>query len=325
MKVIWINHNNKKRDITNFVKSVTWQGSIDQIARQADIAVLNGVNDKYLQQEKVILRNGDIVKLYEGKKEIFEGQVLHTQKQSDAGSVTYNVFDYAYHIANSTTTKKYKKKKAETITTALCKEFNIPIGKIAPTRKIIKKLIGEDTSVYELIMKAYTKAAKVTHKTYIVRMENKRLNVYEQGKKVTNFTIDEKKNITNISYEESAESVVNQVVIYNSKGKRLGVVRNKESIEKFGTFQATYTKEKGTPAVKAAKQSFADVEKTITVDVIEGNLDCIAGNGVKVHDTSTNLNALFWIKNDSHTWENNNHTMTLELSYKKVWDEMEDD
>ena len=324
MKVIWINHKGKKRDITNMVKSVSWQGSVEQIARQADINIIHGVNDKNIQSEKVVLRNGDIIQLYEGKN-IYEGQVLHTSKQSEDGDIAYNTFDYATHLSNSTASKKYKNKKAETITRSLCKEFKIKIGKIASTRKPIKKAIYEDTSIYEMIMRSYTKAAKITHQKYIVRMTGKKLNVFKHGEKVHNFTIDDKKNITSITYEESAESLVNQVVIYDDKGKKIGIVKNAPSIRQFGIFQGTYTKEKGVSSKRAARALFTGIEKNITVDVLEGNIDCIAGNGVKVHDTATGLNALFWIVNDTHTWENGTHTMSLELSFKKVWDKQEDD
>ena len=160
MKVIWINSKGKKKDITNMVKSVSWQGSVSQISRQLDLDILHGPNDINITRQKVILRNGDIIKFFnDSNKQIYEGQVLHTVKQSEAGSITYNSFDYAIHLTNSTVTKKFKKKTAEYITKSLCREFKVKIGSIAITKKQIKKLICEDTSVYEIIMRAYTKAA----------------------------------------------------------------------------------------------------------------------------------------------------------------------
>lgn len=325
MKVIWINYKGKKRDITKIVKSVAWSGSVSQVARQLDISVLHGPNDINITKQKVMLRNGDIVRFYDDKgKQIYEGQVFHTSKQSEAGSITYNTFDYAQHLLKSTATKKYKKQTAEKITKSLCKEFKISIGNIAVTRKQIKKLICEDTSIYEMIMRAYTKASKTTHKKYILRMKNKKLNVYTSGSKVQKFELSDKKNISNITYEESAENVVNQVVVYSEKGKKIATIKDRKSIETFGIFQSTYTKEKGTNYKTAAKALLEGVEKTISVEVIEGNINCIAGNGVKVHDAATGLNALFWIESDSHTWENGRHTMSLELLFKKVWDKQED-
>ena len=56
-----------------------------------------------------------------------------------------------------------------------------------------------------------------------------------------------------------------------------------------------------------------------------GNLQCIAGNGVEVYDQTTGLSGLFWIDNDSHTWENGIHMMSLELNFQNVMDYKESD
>lgn len=62
------------------------------------------------------------------------------------------------------------------------------------------------------------------------------------------------------------------------------------------------------------------VEKRITLDGIDGDLRCIAGNGVEVYDQATGLSGLFWIDSDSHTWENGTHIMNLELNFKNIMD-----
>ena len=65
------------------------------------------------------------------------------------------------------------------------------------------------------------------------------------------------------------------------------------------------------------------IEKKIVLEGINGDLDCIAGNGVKICDKTTGLNGLFWIESDTHTWENNTHIMSLELSFKNIMDSKE--
>lgn len=324
MRIEWINHKGQKRDITDMVASVSWGGSTSQVARNAEISIVNAPNDKNITSLKVILRNGDIIKLYEDGKNIYYGQVLRTGKVSDTGNITYSTYDFMYHLTQSTYTHKFKNKTPEAIAKYLCTILNIKVGSIAKTKRMLSKLIADDMGVYNIIMKAYTKAAKTTKKKYIARMTGNKFNVFVKGSKVENFTLDDRVNLSNVSYEETAENVINKVIIYNDKRKQLGVVKDDSSIKTFGIFQATYTKEEKVNARTAAKALLQGTEKTISVTVLQGNINCIAGNGVKVHDTATGLDALFWIESDTHMFENGIHTMSLELSYKNIWDKQED-
>lgn len=324
MIIKWVNSKGKIINITNAVTSVSWSGSTSQIARSVDITIVHAPNDRNITNLKINIENGDLILLYENDVNIYLGQVFHTTGQVEAGSVTYNSFDFAYHLTQSTATYKFKNYTAERITKKVCKDLQIKVGYIEKTKKIISKIICEDMGIYNIIMKAYTKASKTTHKKYIVRMVGKELNVFTNGDKVSNYVISDKFNITSATYEESAENIINKVIIYNDKGKNVGEVTNKKSIDKFGIFQATYTKEEKVNSKKAAQALLQGIEKTIAIDTLDGNLECIAGNGVKVHDKATGLNALFWIESDTHKWENGIHTMSLELSYKNIWDKQED-
>lgn len=324
MIVKWINHKGKIKNISNMVSSVSWGGSTSQVARNADISILNAPNDKNITKLKIILRNGDFIALYENGKNIYFGQVLRTEKSSETGTITYSTYDFLYHLTQSTYTHKYKKKTPEAIAKNLCAVLNIKVGSIARTKRTLNKLIADDMGAYNIIMTAYTKASKTTHKKYIARMTGKKFNVFIKGQKVTDFLLSDEKNLISVSYEESAENVINKVIIYNDKKKQIGVVKDNNSIKTFGIFQATYTKEKKVNAKTAAKALLQGVEKTVTVEVMEGNINCIAGNGIKVYDSTTGLKALFWIESDTHTWEGGRHTMSLELSYKNVWDKQEE-
>lgn len=318
--VHWIDHKNKTHDITNMVASVSWTGSISQVARQAEITILNAPNDNNITNMKVILRNGDLIKLYENNKLIYYGQVLKTEKSNQTGTITYTTYDFLYHLMQSTYTHKWKKKTAEAIAKSVCKKVGIQRGSFAKTKYRIKKLIADDMSIYSIIMTAYTKASKKTHQKYVARMNGRKCNVYKVGTKVTGFNLSDSKNLISVSYEESAENVINKVVIFNKKRKKKGTVKNKSSIKTFGTFQKTYTKGKKGSGKRAAKKLLQGIEKTVNVEVDEGNINCISGNGIKVYDTATGLNAIFWIESDTHTFANGRHTMSLELSFKKVWD-----
>lgn len=154
-------------------------------------------------------------------------------------------------------------------------------------------------------------------------MNGSKLSVEVKGKKVKNFVLAEECNITNTEYEETMENMVNAVKIYDEKGKQVGEVKNEQWVEKYGLFQQIYKKEKGINAQTAAKNMLQGIEKRVTLDGINGDTECIAGNGVKVYDKAVGLYGLFWIDGDAHTWENGTHTMNLELNFKNIMDRKE--
>lgn len=125
--------------------------------------------------------------------------------------------------------------------------------------------------------------------------------------------------------KEILNSMVNVVKIYDENKKQVGEVKNGNWIDKYGIYQQIYTKEKGINAETAAKNMLSGVEKKVTLDGINGDLSCIAGNGVEVYDKATGLNGVFWIDSDTHTWENGTHIMSLELNFKNIMDSKEYD
>lgn len=310
----------KTCDITKCVGTVTWSGSIEQAAREASITVLNAPNDPNITTLKLNLAVGDIIALYDGKDNIFYGEIQTSEKKGEIGTITYKARDLMEHLLRINHKQTFKGKTAEMITKLLCKKYGIATGTIVKTKKAIKKIIIDDSSIYDIIMIAYTKAAKSTGKKYMAYMNGKKLCVKVKGTVVSGYTLDEYKNIAAASYEETIENMVDQIKICNDIGKQVGVVKNEENIKRYGIYQSLYTKEKGINANTAAKNMLNGVEKKVNVDSVSGNIKCVAGEGIKVYDQATGLHGLFWIQNDTHTWEGGNHKMSLELSFKNVMD-----
>jgi len=326
MKVKWIR--NRKDctytdDITQAVISVTWSGSVSQAARTVELSVVNAPNDKNITDLKLNIGAGEVIKLYEDGWMIFCGEVQSVKRTSETGAITYTCYDLLNHLLKSTGVYNFSNTTAERIAKKVCADLKIKIGSLVKTKAPIKKMILDGDTFYDIIMKAYTKAAKQTGKKYICRMNGSKLSVEVKGKKVKNFVLAEECNITNTEYEETMENMVNAVKIYDEKGKQVGEVKKEQWVEKYGLFQQIYKKEKGINEQAAAKSMLQGIEKRVTVEGINGDLKCIAGNGVEVYDKATGLNGLFWIDSDTHTWENGTHIMSLELNFKNIMDSKE--
>lgn len=318
MKILY----NNTDDITAYVTSIEWIGGKTQVARKLVIKVINAPYDPNIK--KINIKLAETLYLYSDdlKTEYFRGFVIDRERSSKNGVITYTAYDIAYYLTKSSATYNFKGKTAEKITKIVCDDFKIPVGSLAKTGHS-QKLIVKNCKIYNIIMKAYTQAHQVNKKLYMVKASKGKLNVVEYGAKVCDYELTESTNITESSYKESLDKMVNKVRIYDGDGKQIGVVENK-SHQKYGIFQQTYTKEKDKNATTTAKSMLYGIEKTATIKAIGTHMmGAVTGNGITIVDSATGLKGLFWIIADTHKWEKGVHTMTLSLEFKKSMDVQE--
>ena len=74
-------------------------------------------------------------------------------------------------------------------------------------------------------------------------------------------------------------------------------------------------------AKEEAKKMLTGRERSASLDGY-GDPTCITGYGVTVTDSSTGLKGLFYIDTDSHTWENGEYKIQLNLNYKNIMNEV---
>lgn len=176
------------------------------------------------------------------KTELFRGFVVEREASSTTGTVTYTCYDLLFYTIKSNATYNFSSKTAEAITQMVCDDMEIPVGSLAQTG-LTQKLIVQNVSIYEIIMRAYTQAYQQNGVSYRVVAKKGYLNVEEMGKVVCSIEITEDSNITSSNYKESITNMVNKVRIYDGEGKPQGVVQNDADVKKYGIFQQTYTKE----------------------------------------------------------------------------------
>ena len=303
-------------DITKYVSSVEWGGSKDEVARKVSLSFINAPNDPNIKS--ITLKLGSMIYLYDDdKKEIFRGYIIDRERGSNT-VVSYVVYDLLYYTLKSKATYKFKKKTAEAITKAVCKDLKISVGSLAKTGKNVKFLV-KDRSIYEIIMVAYTKAKKQTKKKYYVYTRKGKLCVGKIEDEWFKLELSDNSNVISTSSKESLSEVVNRVKVYNEKGKLLKVVKNESSIVKYGIFQQTYTKEKGVNATTVAKGMLNGIARTLEIECI-GYVGCTTGKCVRLIDATTGSEGKFYITADTHTWQNGVHTMKLSLALHNTMD-----
>ena len=315
MKII---HRND--DITQLVTSYTWSGDYKQAARKLEFGVAASPHDYYLP--KAYIELGDIVRLInDDGKELFQGYVFSKEKSTSGTEIQVTAYDGLIYLLKSKGTYNFRNMTPEAITKRLCKDFVMQAGSIANTGIALNRIFDGE-SIYSIIVTAYTLASKRNGKKYIPKMENGKLNVIEKGKTISQYILDGESNLTDSTYSESIESMINRVRMYDKNGREIGRVENANWIRKYGMLQDVYKKEDNVNANTAAKSMLKGIEKTAEIEGL-GNNDCITGNAVKIKEPYTGLVGLFYIDNDEHTWQDGQHTMKLGLSFQNMMDAQE--
>jgi len=298
-------------------ESIEWSGTDNQASRQITFTLPNNPYDKNFENIKVKL--GDLVYMYDGKEQLFLGTVTDRERPAEAGSATYTARDFMHYLLRSKTTKKFKAKTPEKITTAVCKEVGIGTTALAKTNLNIPSIWFEDQCLYDIIIHVYRKAKGQTKKVFMPVMVGKKVSVIEKGKD-SGVKLDQAVDITNATYHDTTDNMVDLIKIYDSKLNQIGKVDNAKHISTYGTYQETYTKEDGVDAKKEAKARLVGITKDASVEAV-GDIRAISGRSLEVHDKATGLTGKFYIQSDTHHFENGVHTMTLELSFANTMEE----
>lgn len=126
---------------------------------------------------------------------------------------------------------------------------------------------------------------------YIAQMNGDKLEVIQKGKVIPNFHIRQGERITESSYTEDLDSMVNRVYIYDSNNNKIGSVSNSNWIKKYGTFQNAISVDSGNGKTEA-KAELQGINKTANLTMI-GDCRCVSGLGVIIEDSRTGLKGNF--------------------------------
>ncbi len=140
--------------------------------------MVNAPLDKNIKPLSINL--ADPVYLFEDDKvtELFRGFITEREASSVTGVVTYVAYDLLFYTLKSNATYNFSGKTAETITQMVCDDMEIPVGNLASTG-LSQKLIVQNVSIYEIIMRAYTQAYQQNGVSYRVTAKKGCLNVEE--------------------------------------------------------------------------------------------------------------------------------------------------
>lgn len=315
---------NKKMlyNVSQLISSVNWSGSKTQASRKLELSLAYSPFDENFEGFTPEL--GDIVYFYPDgeKKAVFTGKIIRIGQEAAPGEITVSANDFMTTPLKSNVSLRFKNKTAEYISKYILQSLGCEVGTLVKTGVKLPKMIFDGANAYDAIIQSYRKAARKTKKKYMPYMDSIKFCVGESGKD-SGITLKLKTNVISSSFEQSAEDIINKVIVFDEDGKRIGTFREKESEKNFGTIQETVTLSSGETAAQAARGTLKAPTKEVKVEAL-GNIDCISGRMVRLYDSMTGLTGKFFIENDTHTFANGTHTMSLDLAFQNIMEGDED-
>lgn len=309
--------NNSNKIVELKFNSLEWSGTDTQVSRELTFTLPYNPYDKDFSNAGIKL--GDLIYFYYGGKKKFTGTVTSREAKAEIGTVSYTAKDFMQHLLRSNTTIKIKNMTPEAATKKICSQVGIKTVNLAKTKVNISKMIFNDQPIYDIIIALYRKAKKTTHKKYMPVMNGRNVSVVTKGIS-SGVTLYQGKDITSATYQDTTDNIVDRVLIFNDKYKKLGKVENKKNVSKYGVYQSVYTKEKGVNAKTAAKALLTGVTKEASIEAL-GNIAAVSGKSINIQNSAAKLTGKFYITSDTHKFENGTHTMSLSLSYINTMEE----
>lgn len=313
----------KEKDISNLIFALTWSGSRLQAARKLEFDYVQDDRDANIPQ--IVINNGETVFGYDDAGAlVFRGNVFDVEKDRKRGNVHIVAFDNLFILTKSRTTRKFTNVTPEAVAAAICTELGIKPGNFAATNTPVT-FIADNKTGYEIIMMAYTEAAKTTKQKYFPIMageQGDQLDIILKGSLIDGYIADANANMTESVYRESIENMVNRILVTDEQGNSLNYVVNQEWIDKYSMIQAVYKMDPNKNTQEGANAMLQGPERSGYITVL-GDYRVKASYSIQVRDNL--FNGQFWVKADTHTFIDGKHEMKLELEFENMMDEVEPD
>ena len=309
-----------KYDITELTDGIKWSGDYQQVARTLEVNILYPVNDA--NQTIVVPSIGDMMTLFVGATELFRGVVWTRDIVENNQYMKITCYDALINISKSTTSYNLKNVSPESTVKRVCNDFGIPYDYIASSGGTTYSDAAMGKGCYDIIMAGYTEASKRTGYKYMPIMLRGRLNIIEKGIIRVPYVLSSDVNVMNTQHNQTLDSMINQVIIYDEAGNIVNSVSNQGWINAYGLLQNAIQYEEGKDNLALARKELKDMEKKVRVQAL-GIIEAITGHAIMLKSTHSEAVGLFYIDGDSHSWKNGSYEMLLTLNFQNIMDEKE--
>lgn len=307
-------------DITDLVESFQYTTSMDS---QPGTLILSVIGDNF---EYVL---GGCIEVRHGDEGVFKGYIF-TVSMSNEAMVIITVFDQSRYLKNQDTFV-FEEMTVDALFRQMCSDWGLVMGVVDASGFMCKKSIHEGRSIWDVIGEYCDETLVGTGKYYFVRDVFGKLELRDVEALHTGLVIDDVSLINGYDYEVSIDKdTYNQVKIGKENGEkteRVWVVAKDSTTQKqWGLLQYHRKFNEATP--DNMMEGYADKllkiynRHTQTLSLVcFGDFRVRAGSGIQIKLSglkSTSDDQNYIVKSCTHTVNNMQHRMQLELAMDRV-------
>lgn len=305
-------------DVTQLVEQIRWKGRKGSSSRTLTVQLVDDNGYKHAQSE-IDVEQGQQCLFYYNGEELFRG-IIMTQTQNNNKRLTFTAYDNGIYLANNKDTFTYENKTASDIFRDCCTRFGLPIGEVAECTYKIPELIKPKTTAFDTIIDALSLDFDATGIRHYITSKKGTLSLLTRRENIIQWVIEVGQNLTAYTYTKSIEDIKTRVKMVSKEGTTIAEKTNSALEKKIGIFQEIENREESlsTAQINDMITSILNEKstpgKTLTVEAI-GITDVISGIGVFIIIPELKISRTFYVDEDTHTFKDNLHTMSLKLNY----------
>lgn len=305
-------------DVTQLVESIQWKGRKGSSSRTISVTLIDDDGYKHARSDIDVEQGVQCLFNYNGK-ELFRG-IIMTQTQSDRKQLTFTAYDNGIYLANNKDTFTYENKTASEVFRDCCKRFGLPMGEVSKCTYRIPELTKPKTTAFDAITDALSLDFDATGIRHYIASDKGKLSLLTRRENIMQWVIETGQNLTTYSYTRSIEDIKTRVKMVSKEGTTIAEKRNSALEAKIGVFQEidqpdeSLTTAQINDLISSVFDEKSTPERSLSVETV-GISEIISGIGVYIIIPELKLSRTFYVDEDTHTFRDNLHTMSLKLNY----------
>lgn len=305
-------------DISELVKKVQWKGRKGSSSRTITVNLIDDDGYKHARSGIDVEEGYQCIFRYDGA-ELFRG-VIMKQTQGDDKMMSFTAYDNGIYLANNRDTFCYENKTATEVFKDCCTRFGIPTGEVANCSYKIPELTKSKTTAWDTIADALSLDFDATGIRHYVSCSGGKVSLLTRRENILQWVIEPGANLTGYSYTRSIEDIKTRVKMVSKEGTTIAEKSNSSLENKIGIFQEidqpdeSLTEAQINDLIDSMMEEKSTPERSLSVDAI-GIPEVIAGIGVYIIIPELELSRTFYVDQDTHTFEDRSHTMSLKLTF----------
>ncbi len=301
-------------DITSYTGSYSLADNINSLGAEFTFKLMSNPLDSNFSGKELDI--GTKIVFFHDSTKMFSGIIISYTRNSMT-EYEYKAYDYGFYLNKSEAQIQFNNISTTSAITKLCSENGVTVGSICSIPTMVTKIYqGQPISD---IIKDLLKMAEAEQKVHY-RMEvrdgalyiERYQDLYVQAK-VTNI-------IGDFSSSYSIEEMANRIIVVSSSEKNKQIIAEKSDSTSISTYgQITKIEKVDDKKISQAAEIAANkllnlnsVKRAFSVTLIGS--DAVRSGRMMIFDQpEINLTGAYLVKNCTHEFNGNKHTMKLEL------------